>query len=91
MLQRFIVLAVIVGAAYWYWQGPYQAKINPQYTTILDQNDEKIASCVKSKLYLAGTRGVGPDASAAAEGCAGEFNLYRHNGRWHNYELSRPN
>ena len=91
MLQRLLVLGIVFGAAYWYWQGPYQQKVNPDYATVLDQNDEKMAACVRAKLYRTGVTGEGPNASAAEEGCASELNLYQSEGCWHNYKTSRQN
>lgn len=91
MLQRLVIIALLAAAVYWYWQGPYQTKTNPDYATVLDQNDEKMASCVRSALYRTGTTGVGPDAEGAHENCAREYNLYRHKGRWHSFGMDRPN
>lgn len=91
MLQRLVIFALLAGAAYWYWQGPYQAKTNPDYATILDQNDEKMSSCIRTTLYGTGTTGVGPNAESAEEECAKEYNLYRQEGRWHNFGIDEAN
>jgi hypothetical protein len=90
MLQRIIVVAAVIAGAYWYWSGPYQEKINPSYETILEQNDEKMALCLRAAAYKRGSTGSGPDAEGASEQCAKEYNVYEKEGRWHSYDLTRP-
>ncbi len=87
MLERLLTLAIIAGAAYWYWSGPYQDKVNPSYSETLQQNNEAIAECMKRKKYAASrtTTHVG-DVEAK---CASELNLYSEEGQWYSYDKTR--
>jgi hypothetical protein len=90
VLERIIMFAVIVGAAYWYWSGPYQEKINPGYEVTLDQNDENMKRCIRGAAYKQGTTGGGVGGSTASKQCAEKFNLYELDGHWHSYDTARP-
>jgi len=90
VLQRIILLAVIIGAAYWYWSGPYQEKINPSYEATLKLNDENMALCMRGAAYNHGATGTGLDSSGAREQCAEKYNLYESDGHWHSYDAIRP-
>ena len=90
MLQRIIVLAVLIGAAYWYWSGPYQEKRHPSYAAQLEQNDAKMAQCIRAAAYKLGVTGTGADTSQATKQCAEQFNLYESDGHWHSYDSVRP-
>ena len=94
MLERIIAIAVVLGAAYWYWSGPYQDKVNPPYDMLLQQNKENMEKCVRTKMFAAGTGGTGGTGSSvksAERNCAKELNMYDdEDGRWHSYEATRP-
>jgi hypothetical protein len=90
MLQRLILLAVIIGAVYWYWSGPYQQRTNPSYESILKHNDENMAQCVRGAAYKLGATGSGAGAELAEQQCAEKFNLYQMEGHWHSYDRARP-
>ena len=88
MLGKLITLAIIIGACYWYWSGPYQQRVNPSYEKRLEQNEENMRQCIHGLNYKAGATG---DVSGNPEDiCAGRFNLYKQGGRWHSYEDDRP-
>ena len=89
MIQRIILLAVIAYAGYWYWSGPYQARVNPDYQQQLKNNDEKMAACMRAKAYQLGATGQGLGPEPAREACAQEHNVYEEGGRWHSYEAVR--
>jgi hypothetical protein len=91
VLERIIMFAVIVGAAYWYWSGPYQEKIHPGYEATVKQNDEDMEGCIRGEAYKQGTTGAGVGASTASKQCAEKFNLYELDGHWHSYDTARPN
>jgi hypothetical protein len=90
MLQRLIVLAVIIGAVYWYWSGPYQEKVHPSYEAMLKRNDENMAQCTRAAAYKQGATGSGPGPEEAEKACAEKYNLYQSKGHWHSYEVVRP-
>jgi hypothetical protein len=90
MLQRFFLLAVAIGTAYWYWSGPYQERLNPSYESIVAQNDENMAQCTRADSYKRGATGTGPGAKDSEQQCAEEFNVYQHEGHWHRYDMTRP-
>ena len=88
MFERLLVFAIVVGAAYWYWTGPYQARVNPSYGQKLQQNAQAMEDCRERRNYAAGRTLT--QAGDLEEICAKELNLYFENGQWHSYEDSRP-
>lgn len=90
MLERLILLAVVIGAAYWYWSGPYQDRLNPSLENILEQNDAHMAECKRAAAYKLGATGSGTGPEVAEQQCAEKHNLYLHDGRWHSYDMTRP-
>lgn len=90
MLQRILPFLVIIGAAYWYWSGPYQEKSNPSYEATVKQNDKAMAQCIRAAAYKRGSTGTGLGSSAAREQCAKQYNLYELEGHWHSYDSTRP-
>ena len=91
MFERIILLAAVIGAAYWYWSGPYQDKINPSYEAVLKTNAEDMALCMRGAAYKLGATGGGSDSTLAEQECAKQYNLYKYEGRWHRYDMKRPN
>lgn len=89
MLQRLALLAVIISAAYWYWQGPYQDKINPDNETVLKRNDKAMSDCQRAKAYQRGATGSGPGEEMAQDQCANQLNLYFEKDHWHSYGTVR--
>lgn len=89
MLQRIIVLAALIGSAYWYWSGPYQEKTNPSYEAILKQNEENMGKCLRGAAYKIGATGTGLDSSEAELQCAENYNVYELDGHWHSYDAIR--
>ncbi len=90
MLKSLIVAAVILGAAYWYWTGPYQKERNPDYETILRQNDKNMAECIRAGNYKLGATGSGPGPERIEQACAEKYNVYEEDGHWHGYDRARP-
>lgn len=90
MIGRLIVIAAVIGAAYWYWSGPYQARVSPSYEQMLEINAENMSECMRSEAYKHGATGGGLGVDAAREKCAEEFNVYEHEGQWHRYDMQRP-
>ncbi len=90
MLQKLIVITIIAGAAYWYWSGPYQARLHPDYAASLRQNAEHMAECMRAESYKLGATGNGPGPELARQQCAQKYNLYEEDGRWHSYDRARP-
>lgn len=84
MLGKMITIALLLGLAYWYWSGPYQARVNPNYEQRLEENAEKMRVCIRSENYRAGATGVG--TGSPEENCARKYNLYREDGRWYSYD-----
>lgn len=90
MLERIVVIAVLAGAIYWYWSGPYQQKHNPTYEMLVRQNDENMAECVRTGNYKLGATGSGPGPELIEQQCAEKYNVYREEGHWHSYDRARP-
>jgi hypothetical protein len=90
MVVRIITFVVIIGAAYWYWSGPYQEKIHPSYKATVEENDRKMADCTRAAAYSHGATGTGPSAEYAEEECAEKYNLYELDGHWHSHDAVRP-
>ena len=84
MLGRIFSIAVIVGAIYWYWSGPYQALVNPSYEAQLKENAENMRLCMRGIAYKAGATGIG--SGDGEESCAKKYNLYKKDGKWHSYD-----
>lgn len=87
MLGRIFSIVVIVGAAYWYWSGPYQERINPSYETQLKKNAENMRLCMRGIAYKAGSTGFG--SADGEESCAKKYNVYKKDGKWHSYDKNR--
>lgn len=84
MLGRLFTIAMIAAAAYWYWTGPYQERVNPNYEQKLRKNAEDMRLCIRSGNYQLGATGVGD--GNVEQHCAEKFNLYQHEGQWHSYD-----
>ncbi|MCB1846212.1 MAG: hypothetical protein KDI04_02205 [Halieaceae bacterium] len=84
MLGRLISIAIIAAAAYWYWTGPYQQRVNPSYEQKLRNNADEMRLCIRSGNYQLGATGVG--AGNVEQRCAEKLNLYQHEGQWHSYD-----
>jgi len=90
VFERIILFAAIIGAAYWYWSGPYQARTNPSYEERLNKNTEDMGLCMRGAAYQMGATGSGTGPEVAEKNCAKKYNLYEYEGRWHNYDVKRP-
>jgi len=90
MLQRLIVIVLVAGAGYWYWTGPYQDRVEPDYAQQLERNERALSQCIKNTTYQSGVTGRGPDAGSVEATCARELDLYKDEGRWHSYSATRP-
>lgn len=88
MLGRLVTIAVILAAAYWYWSGPYQQRVNPSYEQRLESNNRNMRECIHGLNYQSGATGTA--IGDPEEICAEKFNLYRHKGQWHSYADTRP-
>lgn len=84
MFERLLTLALLVGAGYWYWSGPYQDRVNPDMSKKLEQYAEDMRLCVHGLNYKAGATGEG--SGDPEQVCAARLNLYLHEGRWHSYD-----
>jgi hypothetical protein len=88
-MVKWIVLAVVVGAGYWYWNGPYHAGRPDSDEMRLRENAEKMRKCMRREASMAGAAGIAGVGGIADDGeqlCADKYNLYKHEGQWHNYE-----
>lgn len=88
MLSRIITLAVIIGAGWWYYTGPWQAQRNPDYETRKARLQEDIKNCIlakERKISMTGQFDGVPE-----EVCAEQFNAYRaDSGEWYSYDEPR--
>lgn len=87
MFERLLTLALLLGAGYWYWSGPYQARTKPSAEQKLEHYAEEMRLCVRGLNYKAGATGEG--TGDPEQVCARKLNLYRHDGRWHSYDDTR--
>lgn len=88
MFSKLLTLAVIIGACYWYWSGPYQERLNPGIEKRLEINTRNMRECIYGLNYKAGS--TGESEGNPQEACAEKFNLYQHEGQWHSYDDIRP-
>ena len=89
MIQRILAIAVFAGAVYWYWSGPYQARVNPTYQQQLKKNNEEMAGCIRAEAFQLGATGRGLGEEQARQMCAKKFNVYEEDGNWHSYDALR--
>lgn len=85
-MGKWIVLAVVVVAGYWYWTGPYNAGRPTSEEAQLRENAAKMQACMrreKSMQGLGGMAGVGGIADGGEQLCADKLGLYQHDGDWH--------
>ena len=89
MILRLVSVAIIVYAAYWYWSGPYQARVNPTYEQKLQTYQKQMSDCIRGMNYRQEAGGV--NDGIPEEVCAKRYNVYRaDDGRWHSYDDARP-
>jgi hypothetical protein len=87
MLGKLVLYGAIIAAAYWYWSGPYQEGRQSGYEKQLEDNNEKMALCMRGKNYNAGA--TGNVSGSPEEACAQEYNFYQKNGQWYSYDSIR--
>jgi hypothetical protein len=87
MPGKMIMYFAIAAAAYWYWSGPYQDGKLSGYDKELQENNEKMALCIRAKNYNSGA--TGNVSGVPEEVCAEEYNLYLKDGQWHGYNSVR--
>lgn len=80
MIGRLLTIAILVGAGYWYWSGPYQRKHNPDADQQLREAIEGMRECIRGQNYKAGATGV--SEGDPEQICADKFNLYFYEGEW---------
>ncbi len=85
MIGRLFTIAVIIGAVYWYYTGPYQDRVNPSYETKLKRYAEEMRECVRGLNYVSGATGAVQEGTPE-EICAEKHNLYMKDGKWHSYD-----
>jgi hypothetical protein len=85
-MGKLIVLVVIVGAAYWYWSGPYQlGRVSPLERALQD-NARDMERCVRRESSMNAAAGMAGGAVSGADNealCAEKLGLYRSDGQWH--------
>ncbi len=87
-MARLITMALLIALAYWYWQGPYHEKNNPNYEQRLENNTQAMRECMHSEAYKAGATGLNEGSPETL--CANKLNLYQaEDGRWYNYAQNR--
>jgi hypothetical protein len=85
-MTKLIMLAIIIGAGYWYWSGPYQQGGGQTLEEHLRENRNIMRRCMKREATLggaAGLAGVGGVTDGAETLCANENNLYKRDGEWY--------
>jgi len=87
-MVKILTYIMVIGIAYWYWQGPYQKGDSISYEEQLDQNNRDMYRCLRATDYAVGASGTA--AGNAEQKCAARYNLYRENDKWHRYDQKRP-
>ncbi len=88
MLRNFVTVGLLAAVCYWYWSGPYQARVHPNYQQRLEANDEAMKLCIRTANYKTGATGEGGEDPETA--CAAKHGVYFDAGHWHSYNDSRP-
>ena len=86
MLGKLIIIILIGGGAYWYWNGTYQESRAPRGQEQLQINAKAMKKCVRQEESMAsvgGLGGVGFDIGDAEKLCAGKLQLRNEDGQWH--------
>ncbi len=86
-MRNLLIVAIIAAAAYWYWSGPYQSRVNPNYEEQLERNDKAMELCIHTANYQAGIGNFNGDPESH---CAQENNVYFEDDHWHSYDGTRP-
>jgi len=81
MVKRLIALAIIIGAAWWYWTGPYRQSLEPDSPAQLKQNAEDMRLCLRGAAYGPGATGQGGGNEEAQ--CSEQLGLYEVEGVWY--------
>jgi hypothetical protein len=81
MFGRLLTIAILVGAGYWYWSGPYQKQHSPGSSEKLQQSIDDMRECVRGMNYKLGATGV--SEGDPEQVCADRYNLYLYEGQWH--------
>ena len=87
---RIITFGAIIAAIYWYWSGPWQARVNPSYEAMLEENAENMRLCMRAAAFELGATGTGTAAGVARDQCAEKYNLYELDGQWHRHDIPPP-
>ena len=84
-MAKLIVLVLILAAAYWYWQGPYQAGYVTDPQQQYEDNARLMKRCMREEISIASGAGmVGADSGTGdvESLCATKLQLENVNGRW---------
>lgn len=85
MLARIITLAIVLGGAWWYYNGPWKEQSNPGYDKRLETLQEQMALCIRGKQYRAGS--TGENVGIPEDVCAEKLEVYMTDkGLWHRYD-----
>lgn len=87
MLGKMLVYFAIAATAYWYWAGTYQDGKVSAYDGQLQENNDKMALCIRAKNYNAGA--TGNVTGKPEDLCAADYNFYQRDGQWHSYDAVR--
>jgi len=81
-LGKPLIFLAMLGAAYWYWTGPYQHSARTPPADSPKKNAEIMAKCIAGENFAIadGTRDPEEDPEAV---CAEANNLVEINGEWH--------
>jgi hypothetical protein len=88
MIGKLFTLAFIIGASYWYYNGPYQDRVNPSYETRLENYAGEMRLCIRGLNYKSGSTGE-VQSGTPEDICARQNNFYRKDGKWHSYDEAR--
>ena len=85
-MGKLIVLAVVIAAAYWYWQGPYQGADRTGVSAQLEENARVMKRCMRQERSItagAGMMGADSGSGDAESLCAQKHGLEFREGQWH--------
>ncbi len=88
-MAKLVIVIALLGAAYWYWSGPYQKSTQTLESDRLQENAVVMQRCMNQEQRmqstggLAGLADVGSGGEDAERLCAAKNHLYKRDGHWY--------
>jgi len=88
-MKKLLVLLALIGAAYWYWTGPYQKSTASLEADQLQENAATMQRCINQEQRMQGAGALGGVGDVGSSGqdaervCAEKNHLYKQDGNWY--------